>query len=77
MIEVGVRDEHEIDVRDLRWRQGALHQAQRTERPEKQIDTDTWIQRRIRQDANAEEVDEDGGMAEPGERDGIVGPRGR
>src|SRR5215204_2299122 len=76
MIEVRVRDEHEIDVRDLRRRQGALHQAQGAERPEQQINTDTRKQRWICQNANAEEVDKDGGMAEPRQRDGILRPGG-
>jgi hypothetical protein len=76
MIEVRVRDEHEIDIRELCRRHGALHQTQRAERPEQQIDPDTRIQCRIGQDANAEEVDEDRGMAEPRQRYGVVGPRG-
>jgi hypothetical protein len=77
MIEVCVRYEDQVDLRQFAGRERTLNQSQRPQRAEPEVHADAGIQRRIGQDTKSVEVDQNGGVAEPGERDCIVGPCGR
>ena len=78
-----------LDVPGRSWESGTPYIARkisdnlyyvnwhRPERTESEIDTDARVQHRVRQDPKAEEVDEDGCVSEPGQRDSVVGPRCR
>src|SRR5678816_350466 len=78
MIEVRVRYQHEIDLWKFVRREGALHETHRPESPQTEIHANARIERRVCQDAQTVEVDEDGRVSEPRKRHGIVRPsRGR
>ena len=74
MIEVRMRDEHEIDLRQLVSRQGALHQTKRTERAEAEVHTHASIEHWIGEDTYAVEIDQHRGVAEPRHRHMAIRP---
>jgi hypothetical protein len=77
MIEVGVRDEHEIQIWQGRARKRTAHEPQRTESAEPQVHADAAEQDRISKNPNAVEIDENRCVPEPCERDGVIAPRRR
>ena len=72
MIEVRVRHEHQVELGELVGRERALHQPQRAEAADAKVDADAGEEHRVGEDAHPVEVDEDGGVAEPRQRDGVV-----
>jgi hypothetical protein len=77
MVEVRVRDQHQIDRRQIAGRQRALDEAQRAYRAEADGDANPAEQYRVGEDAHAVEVDQHGGVSEPRQRNGVVVPAAR
>ena len=77
MIEVRVRHQHEVDLRQFVGRKRALHHPQGTNRADADVDADAREQRRVGEDAQAVEIDQDRRMPKPGQRDRVVVPRRR
>ena len=74
MIEVRVRDQNEIDLRQLMPCQRTLHKAQRSQCSQSEVDADASVEDGIGQDPHAIEIHEDGGVSEPRECHRVVGP---
>ena len=75
MIEVRVRDQHEIYLGQRRARERTAHEPPRTKGAEPQVHTDAVKQNRIRKNPNTVEVDENRRVPEPCESHGVVSPR--
>src|SRR5262245_42617156 len=74
MIEVCVRDEHQIDLGQLVSGQGALDETKRAERAETEVHAHPSKEHRVGEDAQAVEIDQHGGVAEPRQRHILIGP---
>lgn len=74
MIEVRVREEDEIDRRQLAKLQRRLRQAFRSDRKSGQTNSAAREKNRIGQDGDAEEIEQDCGMPEPGRGQAVVRP---
>ena len=77
MIEVRMRHEHEIQLRELVGRERTVHQSQGPEAANPHVDADSGEQQRIGDDPDPIKVDQDGRVPKPGDRDGVVVPRRR
>src|SRR5262245_60079078 len=75
MIEVRVRDDHEVQIWQRRARQRTAHEPQRTERAEPQLHANATEQHGMCENADAVEVDENRRVPDPCERDGVIAPR--
>src|SRR5436190_11544249 len=75
MIHVRVCQQDEVDRRQLPDAQRRRDEAFRAERHDARADADAREQRRIGEDPDAVEVDEERGVTEPREREPIVTPR--
>jgi hypothetical protein len=67
MIEMGVGKEDEVDVGELARGEGSADEAFGAEGAEAGVDAEAEEEGWVSEDMEAMEVDEDGGMAEPGE----------
>lgn len=74
MIQVRVGKENEVDAGQLIDGQGGRDTAFGTDSAQTEIDADARLQDRISENVQAVEIDEDGGVPEPGGGDGIVAP---
>jgi len=75
MVEMRVRDEHEIELRDRRAGQCTVDEPRRTKGTQPELHANAAEQHRIRKNSHAVEVDENRGMSQPGEREGVITPR--
>ena len=66
MVHVGMREQDEVDGRDLLWAERAGHVALGAEHERAETDAATREQRRVGEEGDAQEIDEDGGVPEPG-----------
>ncbi len=77
VVEMRVRKQNEIDRRQLFHRQRGRGQAFRPDRGERQRNPDPAQEHRIGQDGDAKEIQQDGGVAEPGGAELVVRPLAR
>ena len=75
MIEVCVREQHEIDSWQVRNFKRGRGQPFRADREARQANSDPWKQRRIGQDVDPEKVDQNSRVTEPRQSEASVIPR--
>ena len=74
VIEMRMREQHIVDVRELRRRERGRGEPQWAHRCQPEIDSDSTEQRRIGEHEHPVEVDEHGRVTEPFQRDVVVRP---